>query len=146
MTKTVADRFLDRPAALFPSAARRGANKITEVFSLSVREEGADMIVGVSIELSVGLLCIVLGIVLWKKQKVSLVHEYHWKNVKKEDIPAYTRLLGTGLIVIGAGICVTGLLNLFESACWWIPMLAGFAAGLLVMNRAQKRYNGSWFS
>ena len=104
------------------------------------------MLVGVLTELAVGALCIVLGIVLWKKQKVSLVHEYHYKNVKKEDIPAYTRLLGIGLILIGIGICGTGLLNLFESSFWWIPMLIGFAAGIIVMNKAQKKYNGSWFS
>ena len=104
------------------------------------------MIIGVVTELAVGALCIVLGSILWKKQKVSLVHEYHYKNVKKDDIPAYTRLLGIGLIVIGAGICVTGVFNWLESSFWWIPMLIGFAAGLLVMNKAQKKYNGSWFS
>ena len=104
------------------------------------------MIFGVVTELAVGALCIVLGSILWKKQKVSLVHEYHYKNVKKDDIPAYTRLLGAGLIVIGAGICAAGLFNLFESSLWWIPLLAGFAAGLILMNRAQKKYNGSWFS
>ncbi|MBQ6165759.1 MAG: DUF3784 domain-containing protein [Clostridia bacterium] len=104
------------------------------------------MIFGVIVEFAVGLLCIVLGIVLWKKQKVSLVHDYHYRNVKIEDIPAYTRLLGIGLILIGVGICVTGIVNLFESSFWWIPILIGFVAGLLVMNRAQKKYNGSWFS
>ena len=104
------------------------------------------MLVGVLTELAVGALCIVIGSVLWKKQKVSLLHEYHYRNVKKEDIPAYTRLLGIGLIVIGAGICITGAFNCFESSLWWIPMAVGFAAGILVMNRAQKKYNGSWFS
>lgn len=104
------------------------------------------MIVGFITELAAGLLCIVLGIVIWVKQKVSLVHEYHYKNVKKEDIPAYARLLGIGLILIGAGLCVTGFFNLFASSFWWIPMLAGFAGGIFVMNKAQKKYNGSWFS
>lgn len=104
------------------------------------------MIFGFIVELAVGLLCIILGLLLWIRQKVSLIHDYHHKNVKKEDVPAYTRLMGIGLILIGAGICVTGLMNLKESALWWIPMLIGFAAGLLVTNRAQKKYNGSWFS
>ena len=104
------------------------------------------MLVGVIVEAAVGLLCIVMGLVIWKKQKVSLVHDYHYRNVKKDDIPAYTRLLGIGLILIGAGICVTGLFNLFESDLWWIPMLAGFLSGIPVMNKAQKKYNGSWFS
>ena len=104
------------------------------------------MVVGFVIELSVGLLCVVLGILIWKKKKISLVHEYHYRNVKNADIPAYTRLVGISLILMGAGICFSGLLNLIKSALWWIPMLIGFAAGFTVMNKAQKKYNGSWFS
>ncbi len=103
------------------------------------------MLVGFIVEAAVGALCIVLGAVIWKKRKVSLVHEYHYQNVKKEDIPAYARLLGIGLILIGAGIAVTGVFNLFERPFWWVPMLVGFIAGILVMNKAQKTYNGSWF-
>ena len=104
------------------------------------------MIVGFIIELAVGAVCVIIGLLIWKKQKVTLVHDYHYRNVKKEDIPAYTRLLGIGLILIGIGICVTGFLNLVESSFWWIPMLIGFVAGFIVLNKAQKKYNGSWFS
>lgn len=104
------------------------------------------MIVGVIVDLAVGLFCVVFGLLIWRKQKVSLIHDYHYRNVKKEDIPAYTRLMGIGLILIGAGICITGLLNLLASSLWWIPMLAGFVAGFIVTNKAQKKYNGSWFS
>lgn len=104
------------------------------------------MIFGVIIELSVGLLCIVLGLLLWIKQKISILHSYHYKNVKKDDLPAYTRLMGIGLGLIGLGSCITGLFNLLYSPLWWIPLLTGFIVGLIVMNRAQKEYNGSWFS
>ena len=44
------------------------------------------------------VLSVVLGALLWKEQMLSLLHEYHYKNVKKEDIPAYTRQMGIGLI------------------------------------------------
>ncbi len=104
------------------------------------------MIFGFIIELAVGLLCIAMGFLIWFKRKVSLIHDYHYKNVAEKDIPAYARLIGLGLILIGAGICVTGLFNLIESALWWVPMLIAFIAGLAVMNKAQKKYNGSWFS
>ena len=70
------------------------------------------MIIGVIVDFAVGLLCIILGLMLWKKQKISLIHSYHYKNVKKEDVPAYTRLMGIGLILIGVGICITGVLHL----------------------------------
>lgn len=104
------------------------------------------MIIGVIVDFAVGLLCIILGLMLWKKQKISLIHSYHYKNVKKEDVPAYTRLMGIGLILIGVGICVTGVLNLLYSSLWWIPLLAGVVMGFIIMNKAQKKYNGSWFS
>lgn len=101
------------------------------------------MIVGTIISFAVGALCVVLGALLWKEQMLSLLHEYHYKNVKKEDIPAYTRQMGIGLILVGCGIFVTGLLNLALSPLWWIPLVLGFAAGFIVIFRAQKKYNGS---
>ena len=104
------------------------------------------MLLGMIIDLAVGLLCVVLGILIWAKKKVTLLHDYHYKNVQPSDIPAYTRLAGISLILIGVGICVSGLFHLRASSRWWIPMLVGIVAGVLVMNRAQKKYNGSWFS
>jgi len=104
------------------------------------------MIVGVIIEMGVGAALIVLGLLLWKKQMVKLIHGYQYRRVKKADIPAYTRLVGIGLILIGAGICITGLLNLFDSDYWWIPLVAGFVFGIITLHIAQKKYNGSWLS
>ncbi len=104
------------------------------------------MIIGVIVDFAVGLLCIILGLMLWKKQKISLIHSYHYKNVKKEYVPAYTRLMGIGLILIGVGICITGVLNLLYSSLWWVPLLVGFVMGFIIMNKSQKKYNGSWFS
>lgn len=104
------------------------------------------MIIGVIVDFAVGLLCIILGLMLWKKQKISLIHSYHYKNVKKEDVPAYTRLMGIGLILIGVGICITGVLNLLYLSLWWVPLLVGFVMGFIIMNKSQKKYNGSWFS
>ena len=101
------------------------------------------MIFGFIVEASVGILCIVLGLIIWLKRKVSLLHTYHYQNVKEEDIPAYCRLIGIGLIIIGVGIAVTGVLNLLYLSRWWIPLVVGFGAGLTVMYIAQKKYNGS---
>ena len=73
---------------------------------------------------------------------VSILHEYQYRRVKKEDIPAYTRKMGIGLIIIGAGIAVTGLMNLVCPSLWWIPFLAGFVFGLADIFGAQMKYNG----
>ena len=104
------------------------------------------MLIGLIVELAAGLSCMVLGLLIWKKKKTSLLHDYHYKNVKETDIPAYARLMGIGLMLIGGGICLTGFMNLLASSLWWIPLAGGFVAGCLVMNKAQKKYNGSWFS
>lgn len=103
------------------------------------------MIVGVITEAAVGILCIVMGLLLRVKQKISLLHDYHYKNVKKEDIPAYTKKMGIGLIIIGVGVLITGIINLFQKSLWWLPMVIGFVAGISIMGKAQKKYNGSWF-
>ena len=99
------------------------------------------MIVGVVIELAVGLLCIVLGLLLWKKQKISLLHDYHYQYVKREDIPAYTRRVGMGIVIVGAGIAAAGLLDLALSPLWWTPLAAGIVPGLVLIILAQRKYN-----
>lgn len=104
------------------------------------------MIFGAIIFFAVGSVCIILGFLIWKKQKLSLLHDYHYQNVKKEDIPAYTGQMGAGMIVLGAGIAAAGIFELASSSFWWIPLSAGIVIGLIVMYRAQKKYNGSFFS
>ena len=103
------------------------------------------MIVMFLIDLAVGVPLIVLGALIWVKQKVSLLHDYHYKNVRQEDLPAYTRRMGIGLILMGFGMGVTGILEWLGSPFWWISLAAGFLIGILVMHTAQKKYNGSWF-
>ena len=101
------------------------------------------MIFGVIIDIAVGALLVILGLLIWKKEKVSILHDYHYKNVKKSDIPAYTKQVGIGLIIIGCGIIITGLLNLVNSSLWWVSLLAGLIIGLIILYKAQKKYNGS---
>ena len=95
----------------------------------------------------IGILCVVLGYLIWKKQKITLIHDYHYKNVRSKDVPAYTRLIGIGLILIGIGTCLTGIINIaFQTNAGWIAFIVGFAFGIFMMNKAQKTYNGTWIS
>lgn len=102
------------------------------------------LIIGVAIELAVGILCIILGLLIWKRQKVSILHDYQHKHVRADDLPAYSRMIGIGLIIIGMGICLTGILNLiFQSILSLIALGLGFVCGIIILCRAQKKYNGS---
>ena len=104
------------------------------------------MWVAFGVDLAIGLLCIVLGSLLWKKQMVKILHSYHYQNVKKADLPAYCKQMGIGTILIGIGLCGMSVFQLKESNYWWIPMLIGLVTGFVIWHRAQMRYNGSWFS
>lgn len=95
---------------------------------------------------AIGIVLIVLGLVTWKKQTTVFLHSYHYNKVKEEDVPAYTRLMGIGQIIIGAGFCLTGVLKLFVSGTLsWVFLIAGLAGGLPFIHKAQKGLNGSWF-
>ncbi len=97
--------------------------------------------------LLVGGLLVAFGLLLWKKQKIELLHDYHYRNVRPEDKGPYTRLVGQGLLCMGAGILLTGVVDFaFQTQKGWAFFLVGSLLGLLRMNRAQKTYNGSWFS
>ena len=95
---------------------------------------------------AIGLLLVAVGLLIWKKQKITLIHDYHYRNVRKKDVPAYTRLVGLALVVFGAGIALTGVVNFAfhtQKGLWCFAL--GGAGFFVLMDRAQKRYNGSWF-
>lgn len=96
--------------------------------------------------MAISALFFVLGFLLWKKQRISLIHDYHYKHVKKSDVPAYTRLMGIALLLMGAGCFIAGIILPFAPEYSCIPLVLGIVMGTLVMNKAQKTYNGSWFS
>ena len=105
------------------------------------------MLFGMIVFLGVGILFLVLGTLLWKKQKIGLIHEYHIQNVRKEDVQAYTRLMGFAMIAIGAGSVITGVVALgLEEPLGWIALPAGFLVGFVLIHKAQKTCNGGWFS
>ena len=105
------------------------------------------MIFGMIVFLAVGILCFVFGLLLWKKRRISLVHDYHTRKVQEADVPAYTRLMGFGLLAIGAGCVLTGVVAFgLERPLGWIAFPAGFLVGLALILRAQKKYNGGVFS
>ena len=95
---------------------------------------------------AVGVVLIVLGFLTWKKQTIAFLHSYHYKNVKEEEIPEYTKRMGIGQIIIGVAFCLTALLRfLSKQTASWVIFLSGLAAGLVFILKAQSRHNGSLF-
>ena len=105
------------------------------------------MILGVIVLFAVGVLCVVLGLVIWKKQKIDLIHDYQHRNVREEDKPAYCRQMGISIIFIGVAIGLDGVANLFSWETFgYLSLAVGIIGGLVIMHKAQKQYNGGWFS
>lgn len=91
--------------------------------------------------LAVGAGCMALGLIIWKKQNISLVHEYHRNRVRPEDVPAYTRLVGQGLMLAGIGSALTGMVNAVSGTrLGWGLFALCFAAGIALFLRAQRLY------
>ncbi len=101
------------------------------------------MLFGMIVLLGVGALCFAFGWLLCKNQKISLINEWHTRNVKKADVPAYTKRMGLGLIAMGAGCVLTGTVALgLEEPLGWTALAIGFVVGFVLMVTAQKKYNG----
>ena len=41
-----------------------------------------------------GIAFVLLGILMWRKDKIELLHYYHYKNVSKEERQHYVKIVG----------------------------------------------------
>ncbi len=102
----------------------------------------AGMIIGVLVTGGAGLLIAWLGWLVWKKEKLTLLHDYHTDKVSPENRPAFCKLSGIGLIVIGAGALLSAaLLGLTGSAYSFVCFAVFFAAELAMLVKADRKYN-----
>ena len=100
------------------------------------------MIISVIILTLVSILMLVMGWLIWKKEKITLLHEYHYNKVSRENKKAFCTLSGIGLILIGIGIGIyAALLAITNSAFSFLAFAAGFAFGLALLLYAGKKYN-----
>ena len=100
------------------------------------------MILGSLVMGLVGLLCVVLGLLIWKKQKIDLLHDYHRDKVSQDNKPAFCKLSGLGILFIGAGILISAVtLPVIESLWSFLPFGVGFILGLSFLLYAGNKYN-----
>lgn len=96
--------------------------------------------------LVVGILMVLLGLIVWKKQKLSLISGYNSRNVKEEDIKDYTEAMGKAYIMLGVTMLIMEIFELMNLSQYGIIIwIIGFCISLTKITRTQKKYGtGIW--
>ena len=98
------------------------------------------------VTITAGVILLVLGWQIWKNEKITLIHSYHYKNVRDENKKAYTTEIGMAAIIIAIGIILTGIVDYTtQSVYGWYVFLFSFAVGVILIIHAQIKYNGRIF-
>ena len=98
---------------------------------------------GVAIGIGVlALVFIYLGCLMWKKEKITLLHSYHYDKVSPSDKNGFCKISGWGVIFIGIGLLVTAIIiGITDSALSFIAFALGFVVGLALLIYAGAKYN-----
>lgn len=103
---------------------------------------GTCMIVAIILIILIAILFLYIGFLLRKKEKITLLHDYHRNHVSEEDKKAFCRLSGLGVIFIGMGLLISAIILLFTDSAWsFLAFAAGFIAGLMLLIHAGNKYN-----
>jgi len=91
---------------------------------------------------AIGILLICLGYLIWRKEKITLIHEYHHTHVTEKNKKPYCALMGKGVVSIGAGIVLCAVIwELTDSEWGWLAFIAGGIFGAVLMITASVKYN-----
>ena len=97
------------------------------------------------LQIIIGFSLIILGIINMKGN-ISMLHSYHRKRVKKEDIIPYGKKVGTGIIIIGISIIIAGLFTIFNYTNISNDILIiGLVVGTIIIFCAMFKYNKGIF-
>ena len=97
------------------------------------------------LQIIIGFSLIILGIINMKGN-ISMLHSYHRKRVKKEDIIPYGKKVGTGIIIIGISIIIAGLFTIFNYTNISNDILIiGLVVGTIIILCAMFKYNKGIF-
>ena len=100
------------------------------------------MLIGSIIVALVGVLCVVIGWLIWKKEKLTLLHDYHYQYVEEKNKKAFCRAMGMGLLILGIGLLTTAFLLVLTDSAWsFLSLIIGFGIGFVLLIYAGIRYN-----
>lgn len=97
-------------------------------------------------EFVVGILVMIIGLIIWKKEKIGLIHSYHYKNVK--DIKGYTAAMGKATLTIGVlifSVKILKIANVIPENALNIVLSCGIVLIFITIYKIQKKYNGGMF-
>jgi len=90
----------------------------------------------------VASLCGIFGFLIWKKEKVDLIHNYHLKEI--EDLKGYTSTIGRNLLILALLLFLNGAVGLFPIFSLDLIKVAlyiGILLAFLRFFRIQKKYS-----
>ena len=92
-----------------------------------------------------GTILTIIGI-LNIRGNISSIHWYNRRKITEENRKPYGRLVGSGTVVIGLSLIITGILQLLsEQEYYFYIILAGALVGLVLIFWAQFKYNKGLF-
>ena len=90
----------------------------------------------------IGIVFITLGYLMWKKEKITLLHSYHYEKVSPSDKKDFCKISGWGVISIGIGLLVTAaIIGITDSVLSFIAFAVGFVVGSVLLIYAGAKYN-----
>ena len=98
----------------------------------------------VIVQIAIGIILIVVGI-LNAKGNISMLHSYHRKRVKEEDVIPFGKKIGAGSIIMGLTIIVAGITDLLSLDIANIVLIIGFIPGIVLIVYAMMKYNKGIF-
>ena len=101
------------------------------------------MVTSFMILLVIGLTLIFIGWRIWKKEQITLIHDYHYTRVAEKDKKSYTEKMGKACIIMGIGMILMSIINFISNTAYgWICYGIFIVWGLIMIFMAQKKYNG----
>ncbi len=76
---------------------------------------------------------------------ISTIHSYNRRKVRQEDVPAYGRAVGTGTLILGAALILSGIAAFWREELVAFIVLPALAIGLVFILYGQIRYNRGIF-
>ena len=97
--------------------------------------------IGAGIAGVVGVICMILGCLIWKHENLSLFHDYHTDKIPHENKKAFCRLSGIAVIIIGIHLLAAAVIfGITASAAGFLLFVFGVILGLILLTAAFRRY------